>query len=278
MSPHAAAVLQVVAASLLWSTGGLFIKLTPLPPLGVAGGRALVTSAALLLLRPHLARARWTTALAYAGMTVTFVSATKLTTAANAIFLQYTGPAYVLALAPLILKERFRRIDAACVLASLGGMSLFFVGKVDAGQFAGNVIGVVSGVFYAFTVLLLRRDASGGGDALPSMALGNILAFAATLPFTAGDLVALPWRGWLPLLYLGVVQMGIAYVLFGKGLRHVTAVEASLLCMLEPVFNPVLVFLWAGERPGPFAIAGGAIIVGSVAVRTWLVRRSISAA
>ena len=126
---HASAVLAILGASLLWSTGGLFIKWTPLGPLGVAGGRALVTSVFyLMVLRPNLRVARWSTALAYAGMLLTFVSATKLTTAANAIFLQYTGPAYVLLLAPWLLKERFRLLDAFCVLASLGGMALFFVG------------------------------------------------------------------------------------------------------------------------------------------------------
>src|SRR5438045_4325470 len=118
------AVLAVAGAAILWSTGGLFIKVAPMPALAVACGRSLIAGLFYLVaLRPDLRQARWTTAAAYAGCIVTFVSATKLTSAANAIFLQYTGPAYVLVLAPWLLKEPFRTLDAACVLASLCGMS-----------------------------------------------------------------------------------------------------------------------------------------------------------
>src|SRR5437868_10955515 len=138
-APPRNAVLAVVCAAVLWSSGGLFIKLAPFGPLGVACGRAVVTTIFyLLFFRPDLRKARLSTGLAYAAMIVTFVSATKLTTAANAIFLQYTGPAYVLALSPWMLGEPFDRVDAACVALSLAGMSLFFVGRVEAGQLAGN--------------------------------------------------------------------------------------------------------------------------------------------
>ena len=276
-SGHSRAVLAILGAAVLWSTGGLFIKWTPLGPLGVVCGRSLVTALFyLLVLRPKLREARWTTSICYAGMILTFVSATKLTTAANAIFLQYTGPAYVLLLAPWLLGERFRRLDALCVAASLAGMSLFFVGKVEAGQLAGNVLGAVSGVFFGLTILFLRRDsATGSGDALPSTTAGNLLAAAVALPFCFRELPGVGAAGLGALLYLGVVQMGIAYLLFGRGLRHVPAAEASLLSMLEPTFNPVWVYLGTGERPGPLAILGGAIVVASVAVRTALAPRVV---
>ncbi len=266
------AVLSVAGAAVLWSSGGLFIKLAPMPALAVAFGRALVTALFYaLVVRPRMRSARWTTALAYAAMILTFVSATKLTTAANAIFLQYTGPAYVLLLSPLVLREPFRRLDAACVALSLAGMSLFFVGKVEAGQLAGNLLGALSGIFFALTVLLLRRDARGeAGDSLPSMTLGNLLAAAVALPFAIGPMRALTLTGAGVLLYLGVVQMGIAYMLFNRGLKHVAAAEASLISMLEPVLNPVWVLLGTGERPGPWAILGGAIVVAAVVLRTAL--------
>src|SRR6266852_1038936 len=173
-----AAVLAVAAAALLWSSGGLFIKLAPMPALAVACRRSLIAGAFfLLLLRPNLRAARWTTAAAYAGCIVSFVTATKLTTAANAIFLQYTAPAYVLLLSPWLLREKLRATDLWCVLLSLFGMSLFFVDKVEAGQTLGNVLGIVSGVFFAFNIVLLRRDQ---GDALSSMTLGNLIAAAVT--------------------------------------------------------------------------------------------------
>ncbi|GAC1299666.1 MAG: EamA family transporter [Myxococcales bacterium] len=266
-------VLFVAAAALLWSSGGLFIKLAPMPGLAVACGRSAVTAIFyLIVLRPRLSKASWSTAFAYAAMILTFVTATKLTTAANAIFLQYTGPAYVLMLSPWVLKERLQRIDIACVVLSLLGMSLFFVGRVEAGQVAGNLLGVASGAFFGLTVLLLRRDAAGGksgGDAMPSTALGNILAAAVALPFAAPSIgAALTPLGAVSLLYLGIVQLGVAYLLFAKGLKRVPASEASLVSMLEPVFNPLWVFLGTGERPGPWALLGGAVVIGAVVART----------
>ncbi len=266
-----AAILCVAGAAVLWSSGGLFIKLAPMPALAVACGRSLVAGAFYLVaLRPNLRQAKWATAASYAACIVTFVSATKLTTAANAIFLQYTGPAYVLVLSPLLLDEPFRPIDAVCVLLSLAGMSLFFVDKVEAGQAAGNVLGIVSGVFFALTVVLLRRDAkSGSGDALPSTALGNLIAAAVTLPFAIKAAPALlTARGAGVLLYLGIVQLGVAYWLFIKGVLRVPAAEASLISMLEPGLNPVWVLIGFGERPRAWAIAGGAIVIAAVVVRT----------
>src|SRR5438552_5291152 len=183
--PPRRAVLLVAGAALLWSSGGLFIKVAPMPGLAVACGRAIVaTLFYLAVLRPDLRKARFSTALAYAGCVVTFVTATKLTTAANAIFLQYTGPAYVLLLSPFLLDEPFRPIDAICVVLSLAGMSLFFIDKLEAGQLAGNLIATLSGLFFALTVLLIRRDAERrSGDAMPSTALGNLIAAALTLPW-----------------------------------------------------------------------------------------------
>ena len=282
-------MLSVVFAALLWSSGGLFIKIAPFGPLAVACGRALVTTIFyLVVLRPNLRGARLSTGLVYAAMIVTFVSATKLTTAANAIFLQYTGPAYVLALSPFLLREPFERLDAFCVALSLAGMGLFFVGKVEPGQFWGNVLGALSGIAYALTIVLLRRDAKGGakggagfagvasregqqagasGDAMPSTVLGNLIAALITLPFVTGDFARITAQGALVLVYLGVVQMGIAYLLLARGLRSVPAAEASLISMLEPTLNPVWVYLGTGERPGPWAVLGGAVVLAAVSLR-----------
>jgi drug/metabolite transporter (DMT)-like permease len=271
------AVLCVAAAALLWSSGGLFIKLAPLPPLAVAGGRSLVAGLFyLLLLRPKMRSAKLSTAIAYAGCIVTFVTATKLTTSANAIFLQYTGPAYVLMLGPWLLDEPFRLIDAACVALSLAGMSLFFVGKVEEGQMLGNGLAAVSGIFFAFTLIFLRRDAKGSnGDALPSTTLGNLIAAVCTLPFALHS--HLNGLGIAVLLYLGIVQLGMAYLLFIKGVRHIPAGEASLISMLEPVLNPVWVLLGYGETPGKWALIGGGIVILAVIIRTLTPNKKVSA-
>jgi drug/metabolite transporter (DMT)-like permease len=261
--------LLVVAAALLWSTGGLAIKLVPLPALGVAFWRSLVSAIFLVaVFRP--ARARWrhvsfSTSLIYALMILTFVSATKMTTAANAIFLQYTGPLYVLAFAPFLLKERFRRADAVAVAVALAGMSLFFVGRLDPGALEGNLVAVVAGFFFGLVILFLRRDAA--GDAIPSVIAGNFLAAALAFPFAFSRL-ALDGRGILLVLFLGVVQLGVSYILFVRGLAVVPAAEASLLGMLEPMFNPLWAFLGLGERPSAWALLGGAIVLSAVAGRT----------
>jgi len=261
--------LLVVAAALLWSTGGLAIKLVPLPALGVAFWRSLVSAIFLVVVfRP--ARARWrhasiATSLIYALMILSFVSATKMTTAANAIFLQYTGPLYVLAFAPFLLKERFRHVDAAAMAVALAGMSLFFVGRLDPRALTGNLVAVVAGFFFGLVILLLRRDAA--GDAIPSVIAGNFLAAALAFPFARGHL-ALDGRGILLVLFLGIVQLGISYVLFVRGLTVVPAAEASLLGMLEPMFNPLWAFLGLGEKPSAWALLGGAIVLCAVAGRT----------
>ena len=267
--------LLIAAAAILWSTGGLAIKLVPLSAVGVVFWRSFVAGIFLLaVFRPS--RARWrhaapSTVVVYALMILTFVTATKMTTAANAIFLQYTGPLYVLALGPLLLKEPFRKIDAAAVAVALGGMSLFFVGRLDPGALAGNLVAVVSGVFFGLTILLLRRDAS--GDAIPSVIAGNFAAAALALPFAWGHL-GLDAKGVALVLFLGVVQLGISYVLFVGGLKTVPAAEASLLGMLEPMFNPLWAFLGLGERPSTWAALGGAIVLAAVAGRTVFGARS----
>jgi drug/metabolite transporter (DMT)-like permease len=254
--------LAVLAASVLWSSGGVFIKLAPLPPLAVACGRAFVTTAFFLLAyRPDLRRAR-------------------VTTAANAVFLQYTGLAWVLPLAPFVLGERFRPIDAACVLASLGGVALLLLGggAADGGSRLGDLVAVASGFFFTFTLLFLRRDArpaaagARGADVQASTTLGNLIAAAVTLPFAASDLAGITPRGALVLLYLGTIQVGLAYGIFNRGLKHLPAARAGLVAMLEPVMNPLWVLLGTGERPSAWTIAGGAIVIGAVGARTALDR------
>jgi DME family drug/metabolite transporter len=261
----------VMAAALLWSTGGLFIKLVPLDAFGVVFWRSLTTFL-FLLLALRLPVSRWRrasipTVVVYALMILSFVSATKLTTAANAIFLQYTGPLWVLLAAPFLLKERFRKIDAFAIVAALGGMSLFFVGRLEGGALAGNLMGLVSGVFFGATILLLRRDQT--RDPIASCLLGNLLAALLALPFCWGHL-ALDAKGLAAILFLGIVQMGVAYILFVRGLSVVPAAEASLLGMLEPLFNPLWAFLGIGERPSSWALLGGAVVLASVGVRTLL--------
>lgn len=262
-------ILLVAAAALLWSTGGIGIKLLSEPPLVIAFYRSATAAVALLLIfRPRVWR--WTPAfliglVSYAACLTTFVLATKWTSAANAIFIQYSGVIWVLLASPLVLREPLRRKDAAAVAVAFAGMLLFFVGRFEARGIRGEVTALVSSLFFATLVLALRRERGSAAEAVVTW--GNVLAALALLPFVAGEL-SVPPRSAAILTFLGVVQIGGAYALFVMGLRHVTATEASLVGMLEPIANPIWVFLFAGERPSPYSLAGGAIVLAAIAWRT----------
>jgi drug/metabolite transporter, DME family len=261
-------ILLVLGAALLWSTGGVAIKALADGPLKVACYRSAVAAVVLFLhFRPR--GWRWTPAfvvavVSYAGCLTTFVVATKWTTAANAIFLQYSGVVWVLLLSPLLLKEPFHKRDAAAVAAALCGMALFFVGKFEAGG-RGLLMGVLTSLFFAALVLALRLQRGRAAEA--TVTWGNVLAAAALFPFVRHDLALSPRSGAV-LVFLGVVQIAGAYALFVEGLKHVTATQASLAGMLEPIANPIWVFLVLGERPSGWAIAGGVIVLAAIGWRT----------
>ena len=260
--------LLVLAAAVLWSTGGAAIKLCDLSAWQIAGGRSLVAGI-FLAVAVRDARARPTprilaVGVAYAFTVVLFVVATKLGTAANAIFIQDTAPLWVLVLSPWLLREVPTRGELAAVPVYAAGLSLFFLDDLSSGQLAGNLVALASGVAFAFSIVGLRALRGRGPAAL---VWGNVIAAAATLPFWAAG----PAPAALDLAlvaYLGVFQLGLAYLAFSHGVSGTPAVEASLLILLEPVLNPVWAFLLAGERPGPWAVAGGAVILGATAWRT----------
>jgi drug/metabolite transporter, DME family len=260
--------LLLLAAATLWSTAGAAIKLCGLSGWQIAGGRSLVAGLFLLAAVPA-ARARPTlrtlaVAVAYALTVVQFVLATKLTTAANAIFIQDTAPLWVLLLSPWLLRERPTRGELLAVPVYAVGLALFFLDDLSAGQLLGNVVALSSGVAFALSILGLRLIRGEGPAAL---VWGNLLAAAIALPFwPSGPTPSAMDLGLV--LYLGVFQLGLSYLLFSRGLERTPAVEASLLVLLEPVLNPIWTFLLAGERPGPWAIAGGAIVLAATAWRT----------
>jgi drug/metabolite transporter (DMT)-like permease len=269
MTSERRGILLVAAAALLWSTGGIGIKWLSEPPLVIAFYRSATAAVALMILfRPRVWR--WTPAflvglVSYAACLTTFVLATKWTSAANAIFLQYCGVVWVLMASPLVLKEPFRRRDALAVGVALCGMLLFFVGRFESRDFRGEIAALVSSVGFATLVLALRRERGTGAQAV--VTYGNILAALVLLPFVHAEL-AVPARSAWVLAFLGVVQIGVAYALFVQGLKQVTATEAALVGMLEPIANPVWVFLFLGERPGTFSLLGGTVVLSAIAWRT----------
>lgn len=277
MNRSTAARLELLAAALLFSTAGAVIKLSALTNWQLAGSRAGVAALALFVWLPGRGRQRLLPAIAvsfaYAATMVAFVAANKLTSAANAIFLQSTAPFYVLLLGPLVLREPVRRADLAFLLALAAGLLAFFRGVEPSTATApnpmlGNVVAAGTGLTWALTVVGLRwlgrRDAHATRTALVA---GNVLAFAACLPF-ALPLPAVPLGEWLLVGYLGTFQIGLAYVLLARGLPHVTALEATLLLLLEPVLNPIWAWLVHGELPNAWSLVGGAVILAATLVKT----------
>jgi drug/metabolite transporter (DMT)-like permease len=260
--------LLILSAALLWSTAGAAIKRSGLDAWQIAGGRSLVAGAFLLLVVRET-RVRPTgrvllVSVAYAVTVVLFVVATKLTTAANAIFIQDTAPLWVLLLSPWLLREVPTKGELLAVPVYAVGLGLFFLDDLTAGQVAGNFAALASGVAFAFSIVGLRLLRHDGPAAL---VYGNLVAAAVTLPlWTSGPAATAPDLALL--VYLGVFQLGLAYLAFSRGVTGTPAIEASLLILLEPVLNPIWTFLLAGERPGPWAIVGGAVVLAATAWRT----------
>lgn len=269
----------LVCAALLFSTGGAAIKATGLTPWQTASFRSITATVALVLLLPE-ARRGWRlrvvpVALAYASCLILFVLATKLTTSANAIFLQSTAPAWLLVLAPWLLKEAIGRSDLLHAAALAVGMVLFFLGADSPVATApdplrGNIYATISGLSWALTIAGLRwlsktqQEPAG----LAMVAMGNLFAFLFCLPM-ALPVVNSTAVDWTVIAYLGVFQIGLSYVCLTRGMRHVPAFEASTILLLEPVANPVWTFFLHGETPSMLAVAGGAVILGSTIVKSW---------
>jgi drug/metabolite transporter (DMT)-like permease len=284
-SPHASARLKLVGAALLFSTGGAAIKATTLTGWQVASFRSGIAALAVLLLAPE-ARRGWSwravlVGVAYAATLVLFVTANKLTTSANTIFLQATAPLYMVVLSPWLLGERVRRQDLIVMAAVALGLVLVLAGH-DAPVVTapnpgrGNLLAAASGFTWALTVCGLRWVGAdkAGGSAVPAVVAGNLIAFAAALPF-ALPLIAPQPVDWVAVTYLGVFQIGVAYILVSSALKRVTAIEASILLLVEPALNPFFAWLVHGEKPSAFAVAGGLIILGATTLRTWFDARAL---
>jgi drug/metabolite transporter (DMT)-like permease len=264
MKPHIRAFLYLLMAAALWSLGGVLIKGIPWPALTLAGIRSLVALCFFILYRRGW-KIRFTPvmvagALAYALTLISFVAATKMTTAANAILLQYTAPVYVALFGIWFLKETVNWTDIGTMGIVLGGMGLFFLDKLSTTGFLGNLIAIFSGLCFGWLVLLLRKQKE--GTPLDTVILGNLLVVLFCLPFMT-RLDARPAH-WIGIIILGVLQIAVAYILYTLAIREVRAIEAVLITTLEPILNPIWVFLFLGEKPGQWALLGGSLVVGAI--------------
>jgi drug/metabolite transporter (DMT)-like permease len=267
---HTRSVLYLVAAALCWSLAGLLIKhvATAWPALAIAGMRGLIAAVFLLLTERGLSfrfsRLQIIAACVYAMCTVTFCAATAMTTAANAILLQYTAPVWVALGGAWLLGERTTKADWITIVAALGGMTLFFADGLESGHLAGDALAVFSGVCFAAMTITMRKQKD--GSPVESIILGNLIAFVVGLPWIIGAPTLAP-IGWGSLLILGIVQLGISYWLYVRAIKHVSALEAVLIPVIEPILNPIWVLLALHEKPTPYAMAGGAIVLTAVTLR-----------
>jgi drug/metabolite transporter (DMT)-like permease len=269
----------VVVAVLLWSTGGLFIKWSTLSDAELSGARALFAAATVMLLTRHegfrLNLVTATAAVFYAALLYLFVRATMQTTAANAIFLQYTAPVYILLAEPFFFKEKYRAADFIVVAFCVAGMSLFFVGRLRPQDVEGNLAALGSGLCFAVFFLLLRHPRAREVNRASSVIYGNLLLALVMMPAMVGGAEHFTATNLAISAYLGIIQLGVAYTLLTLGVaRGVKSLDAGIIGYIEPVLNPVWVFLFLGERPGSWALAGGAIIIAAVASHTvWAARK-----
>lgn len=269
LSEHQKGLLYVFTAALLWSSGGLFIKLISLSAMQLSFFRCSIAAIAFaIIFRKRILLVNQLSVLnsfVYAIVLISFVIATKTTTAANAIFLQATAPIYVLIFEPLITKTKYERLNIITVGVCIIGMILFFVGKLEPGHLEGNLVALVSGITFAALFLGMKKNEPQYQQG--SIFLGNVIVAIVCFPFIT-SLEVLTFSDLWMVTFLGVFQIALAYAFFASGLKRIYAVEASIIAMVEPVLNPVWVFIGYGETPSLTAIFGGLIILGAIIVRS----------
>lgn len=276
MNPKRKAILQMLSCAALWSTAGIFIKLIPWNPFAIAGWRSLIAAATVLIFfKVWKVKYKFTprSFLIGALMCMTFfafVLANKLTTAANAIVLQFTSPLFLMVFSSILYREKFRRADIAAVFVTMCGMALFFFDRLQPGYLAGNFTAILSGVFVAGMYLAIGKadeQARMGG-----MLLGHIFTALFGVPVIFIVPASISFSSVLCILALGIFQLGIPYILLTLSSKNCPPLACSLLGAVEPLLNPIWVYIFSGEKPGTFALLGGVVVISSVTV--WCIKQS----
>ena len=264
------AIVMFACTAILWSFGGLMIKMVSLNPIAIASIRSAIAAIMLLIIvgKPKFT---WSLpqvggAISYVLTVLLFVSATKMTTSANAILLQYSAPIYIVILGIWILKEKVNTLDIITTIFVFAGMALFFLDKLSSDNFLGNLMALLSGLSFAFIFIFMRMQKN--GSTIETIMLGNIITAIVGIPFMFEKVP--DTRSIIGLLLLGVFQLGLAYILYSIAIKRITAIDAILISCIEPILNPIWVFLVLGELPGHWALAGGSIVLVSVVIRNIL--------
>ena len=275
---HKKGLVFISFSALMWSTGGLFIKVLTLDAFQISFYRSLIAAITILIISGYQKRSlkfefdliSIFCSIAYALILILFVIATKLTTAANAIFLQFTAPIYLLLLEPVFLKTKFEKNNLFALIFCFIGMSLFFFGKLDLTNIKGNLFAIGSGISFALFSLFLKwkKQIHKTESTIIYIATGNILVCVFCLPVVY-DKLMIDFTQMLILLFMGIVQIGISYIIFNEGIKYISATESMIIAMLEAVLNPIWVFLGVGEVPTVYSIIGSVIIILAIIWRNF---------
>ncbi len=275
---HRKGLIYISVTAFLWSTSGFFIKYLTINAFQISFYRSLIAAVTVYVVtRLRNQRIKfefdWVSNLAaifYAGILILFVIATKMTTAANAIFLQFTAPIYLVVLEPLVLKTKFEPKNIITIIICIFGMVLFFFGKLEIGNIYGNLIAIGSGICFAMFSLLIKykKVKHNSPNTLNNMITGNILVAVISF-FVIYPNFSLTTVEASILIYMGAIQIGVAYVVFNEGIKYVSATESMIIATLEALFNPIWVFIGIGETPSVYSIIGGLIIFGAIIWRNF---------
>lgn len=267
----AGARLGLFITGILWSTSGILIKLVPWNPMAIASLRSLIAAGVIwLYMRPKKIRfnKRTVTCGIFMGFCLAaFVTANKLTTSANAIMLQYTSPIFTLVITALFFRSKVKKSDILIVVLAMGGIALFFFGKLSSSGMAGNLLALFSGFTYACVYIF---SSAYGDDAIHGILLGHLLCFLIGLPFIIADPPALSAVSVASLAGMGIFQLGLPYIIFSEVMRYSTAFDATIITMIEPLLNPLWVFVGTGETPGVLAIIGGIVVLFAILLKARL--------
>ena len=259
-------IILMFFTSILWSTGGMLIKLVDLNPIALAGYRSIFAVVLVsFFIRKSAFQFSWNKllgAISYTAMVILFVSATKATTAASAILLQYTSPVYIAILGGWLLKEKAVLRDWGVILFVILGMVLFFMDDISSGSLQGNILAILSGVAMAFNTIFMRREKD--ADPLENVFWGCILTILVAIPFMVKSVPDI--NSWTGIGLLGIFQLGLPYILYSKAIRHITALQSTFLSLIEPLLSPVWVFLTIGEIPGLMSLLGGIVVLAAVTI------------
>jgi drug/metabolite transporter (DMT)-like permease len=270
--------MLLLLCGLFWSTAGVLIKFVDWHPGAIWSARCAIAAILLYAVkRPHfrnITRAEWAAAVGLAATTGLFILANKLTTAANAILIQYSAPIWVALLGSWFLGEKTSRLDWISIALVLSGITLFFFDQLSLDHVTGNLVALAAGLAFAFGAMTMRMVGRvAEADPIRPLLLGNVLGALLGAPFllTSGMPDATSWGA---LLVLGLVQQAAAYFCYAAAVRHATAIEVMLIPVIEPILSPLWVAIFFGEWPSEWALVGGSIVVGAVTLRAVLGRRS----